>query len=145
MSAFALDPRLAADGPVIGDLPLCRVILRDERRAPWLIIAPRRTGLVDLDDLSTEEMGLLMAEVRAAAAAVRAIAHTDKLNVASLGNVVAQLHIHVVGRRRDDPFWPGPPFGHPKQGYAPHALAAAMAAARSAIAAAGFRLAPPGA
>lgn len=138
--AFALDPRLAGDGPILGDLGLCRVILRDEARLSWLILTPRRPGLVDLDDLSTEDMAVLTGEIRAAAAAARAIGLTEKLNVASLGNMVAQLHIHVVGRRRDDPFWPAPPFGHPVVRYTPDRLENAIALARAAFAAHGSPL-----
>ena len=140
MTGFVLDPRLAADGPVLGDLALCRVILRNERRLPWLVLVPRLADLRDLDDLSADADTTLTAEVRAAAQAVRALAATEKLNVASLGAVVAQLHIHVVGRRRDDAFWPAAPFGHAPEAYDADALGAAADRARRAFAAAGQAL-----
>jgi diadenosine tetraphosphate (Ap4A) HIT family hydrolase len=91
------------------------VRLQDDARFPWLVLIPRRTGLVELEDLEPAARATLMEEVVRAGAVVRrmASAPVDKLNVAALGNVTAQLHVHVVGRRRDDGLWPDPVWGRP--------------------------------
>jgi len=108
---FALDPRLAADTRPVGDLPLSRVLLMDDARFPWLVLVPRRAGLVDLDDLPRDDRITLLDEIDRASRALRALAAPDKLNVAALGNLVAQLHVHVVARFRDDAAWPRPVWG----------------------------------
>lgn len=111
MTSFALDPRLAADGDILGDGPLSRILLVDDARFPWLILVPRRVGLHDWVDLSAHEVAMLDGEIRRLSGALRELVHFDKLNVASLGNVVRQLHIHVVARRVGDAAWPGPVWG----------------------------------
>lgn len=109
--AFTLDPRLAADTETIGDLALSRVLLMNDARFPWLILVPRRAGLVELLDLTAGERAMLTEEAMVAGRALRAVAPCDKLNVAALGNVVRQLHMHVVARVEGDPAWPGPVWG----------------------------------
>lgn len=124
-TGFALDPRLAADTTHLGDLALCRVLLMDDARFPWLVLVPRRAGLVEIGDLAEDDHRALWDEVRIAGRVMQALARPDKLNVAALGNVVAQLHVHVVGRFRSDPAWPGPVWGHgERMAYPPHARAA---------------------
>lgn len=125
--AFSLDPRLAADTHPVGDLALCSVLLMDDARFPWLILVPRRPNLSELTDLTSEEARLAFEEIRIAVGVVQALARPDKVNVAALGNVVSQLHIHVVARFRSDPAWPGPVWGvgEPKP-YPPHARAALL-------------------
>lgn len=108
---FALDPRLAADTRPVGDLPLSRVLLMDDARFPWLVLVPRRAGLVELDDLPRDDRITLLDEIDLAGRVLRALAAPDKLNVAALGNVVAQLHVHVVARFRGDAAWPRPVWG----------------------------------
>jgi diadenosine tetraphosphate (Ap4A) HIT family hydrolase len=110
-SDFALDPRLAADTVAVGDLALSRVLLMDDARFPWLILVPRRSGLSEVTDLDGADAAALWDEIRLAAGVMRDLAKPDKVNVAALGNVVAQLHVHVVGRFRSDPAWPGPVWG----------------------------------
>lgn len=110
-SDFTLDPRLAADTAEVGDLGLCRVLLMDDARFPWLVLVPRRPALVELTDLSEADAVALWREVRLAAGVMQALSKPDKVNVGALGNVVAQLHVHVVGRSRSDPAWPGPVWG----------------------------------
>jgi diadenosine tetraphosphate (Ap4A) HIT family hydrolase len=109
--SFALHPRLAADTSVIADWPLCRILLMEDARYFWLILVPRREGVTEITDLSADERALLMEE---AARAGEIISHAGsvKLNIAALGNVVPQLHLHVVGRTPGDPAWPGPVWGH---------------------------------
>src|SRR4051812_21477914 len=115
MSAgFDLDPRLAGDTLVVGDLPLCRVLLMRDSRYAWLTLVPRRPGRAEVSDLGEDERALLWREVDAAGAAIRAVAPCDKLNIGALGNIVRQLHVHVVARREGDAAWPGPVWGFGK-------------------------------
>lgn len=108
---FTLAPRLQAETAAIGDLALCSVLLMDDSRFPWLILVPRRGGLSELTDLTPEDSATLMQEIRLAAGVMQTLSKPDKLNVAALGNMVAQLHVHVIGRFRSDPAWPSPIWG----------------------------------
>jgi diadenosine tetraphosphate (Ap4A) HIT family hydrolase len=111
MSAFELDARLAADTHAVGELELSRVLLMDDARFPWLILVPRRAGMRDLIDLARDEQHVLLDEIERCATALRNLDKPDKLNVAALGNVVAQLHVHVIARTRQDAAWPQPVWG----------------------------------
>ena len=108
--SFALDPRLATDTYLIGDLSLSRVLLMNDARYDWLILVPRRAGLTELIDLTREERTTLMEEIAVAGGALRQ-ADVTKINVGALGNIVRQLHVHVVARREGDFAWPGPVWG----------------------------------
>lgn len=108
---FQLHERLAADSLPAVDLPLCQLRLMNNRVWPWLLLVPRVAGATELHDLSPDDQTRLMAEITAASRAVAALFAIDKVNVGALGNMVSQLHIHVIGRRRDDPAWPGPVWG----------------------------------
>lgn len=110
-SNFTLHPQLAADCIVAGDLPLTRVLLNDDANYPWLILVPRKPGLVDLTDLSDDDQARLLREVSSAARALKEITRYEKLNVAALGNQVPQLHVHVIARFRSDAAWPNPVWG----------------------------------
>jgi diadenosine tetraphosphate (Ap4A) HIT family hydrolase len=124
-AAFTLDPRLDADTSHVGDLALCSVLLMDDARFPWLILVPRRAGVSELTDLADADARALMDELRLATGVMLALAKPDKVNVGALGNMVPQLHVHVVGRFRSDPAWPGPVWGHgTRMPYPPHAAAA---------------------
>lgn len=123
MKDFTLDARLAADTVPVGDWALSRVLLMNDARFPWLVLVPRCGDCTELFDLSREEQQALIAEVTRASLAVRDLFASDKINVGSLGNIVPQLHIHVIGRRKDDVAWPGPVWGFGKaERYAPGAL-----------------------
>jgi len=111
MTAFTLHPRLAADTIAIGDLPLCSVLLTDDSRYPWLVLVPRRLGAREIVDLSAEDRAVLIEEIAAASRALRAVTGAEKLNVAAIGNVVAQLHVHIVARFAADAAWPEPVWG----------------------------------
>jgi diadenosine tetraphosphate (Ap4A) HIT family hydrolase len=111
MTPFRLDARLDADTLPVCDLPLSSVRLMDDANYLWLVLVPRRAGLVELLDLDAEARSRLMEEIALAAGTLRALASCDKLNVAALGNQVAQLHVHVIARTRDDPAWPRPVWG----------------------------------
>lgn len=108
---FALDARLAADCYVVGELELSRVLLMDDMRFPWLILVPRRAGLRELIELPRDEQHALLDEINRAAHVLHAITHPNKMNIAALGNVVSQLHVHVIGRHVDDAAWPKPVWG----------------------------------
>ena len=116
---FRLDPRLAEDTLPIVDLPLCRALLFNDRRYPWVILVPRRNDVREIHHLPTESRQQLLAESCRIAAALEQLFGPDKLNIAALGNIVPQLHLHHVARWRGDPAWPGPVWGHsPRQPYA---------------------------
>jgi diadenosine tetraphosphate (Ap4A) HIT family hydrolase len=108
MTAFELDKRLAGDSVPVCELPLSAVRLMNERSWPWLILVPRRPGLAELIDLDADGRARLMEEIARAAEVLRTLYRPDKLNVAALGNVVHQLHVHVIARLRTDPAWPRP-------------------------------------
>jgi len=132
---FALDGRLAADTRHVASLPLCEVLLMNDTRYAWLVLVPRRAGMVEIADLAATEQHTLWNEVNQAAAALRACAPCDKLNLGALGNIVRQLHVHVVARIEGDAAWPGPVWGSgPAQAYAPAALDEFSARLRSALA-----------
>jgi diadenosine tetraphosphate (Ap4A) HIT family hydrolase len=117
---WALDPQLARDTVLIGDLALCRVLLMNDSNFPWLILVPRRLRIFELIDLDRSEQVQLMAEIASTSEALRALAPCDKLNIATIGNVVSQLHVHIVARRRSDRAWPKPVWGLlPAQPYDP--------------------------
>lgn len=121
-SGFELDPRLAADTVFVVDRPLCRVLLMDDAQFPWLVLVPRRAGLAEIDDLDAPGRIQLLDETQRAMQALRQTVAYDKFNLGALGNIVRQLHVHVVARTRNDAAWPGPVWGHgPARRYAPAA------------------------
>jgi diadenosine tetraphosphate (Ap4A) HIT family hydrolase len=131
---FSLDPRLAADTFEVADLALSRVLLMNDSRYPWLILVPRREGLREIIDLNAPAQALLMEEIAAASHFVRALPGVEKINVGALGNVVSQLHVHVLGRTTNDPAWPGPVWGAGAAvRYAPDRAAALIAQASGAF------------
>lgn len=111
MTAFALDPRLAGDSTPVCDLPLCTVRLMRDGRFEWLLLVPRRPELVEIVDLDEGDQLRLMQEIAVASRVLKTETGCDKLNVGALGNMVPQLHVHVIARRKDDPAWPGPVWG----------------------------------
>jgi diadenosine tetraphosphate (Ap4A) HIT family hydrolase len=110
-SAWSLHPKLKEDTIDIGDLPLCKVLVIKDANYPWLMLVPRRPEKVEIIDLDEVEQAQLMAEVSRAARAVKDITKCDKLNIAALGNMVPQLHVHVIARRTNDAAWPRPVWG----------------------------------
>ena len=108
---WSLHPQLAHDTVPAGDLPLARVLLTNDANYPWLILVPRLPGLVELIDLEENAQVQLLGEIAATARALKTITRCDKLNIAALGNQVAQLHVHVIARRPNDPAWPKPVWG----------------------------------
>lgn len=113
---FELDPAFLASSEALASLPLCEARLQRDARFPWIVLIPRLQGVVELEDLTVEQGAMLLSEIGVASEAVRAIGAAlgrpvEKLNVGQLGNITRQLHVHVVGRRTDDPCWPGPVWG----------------------------------
>ncbi|MCX5496911.1 HIT domain-containing protein [Kaistia dalseonensis] len=109
---FALAAPIENDSIFLTDWTLCQVRLMDDSRYPWLLLLPRRPGLVEWTELDAADLATLALEIRRAGNALGAAAPFDKLNVAALGNIVRQMHVHVVGRSVGDPAWPGPVWGH---------------------------------
>jgi len=108
---FELHPRLAADTLAVGRLPLCRLQLMNDARYPWLILVPERAGLREIHQLPPAERAQLIEEISACSQALEAVSRADKINVGALGNLVPQLHVHVIARRTGDAAWPGPVWG----------------------------------
>ncbi len=108
---FRLHDRLEADSEEIVRLELCRVRLMNDRRFPWLILVPAREGITEIHQLWDEDLQVLSQEIALASRLVEQLCEADKINVGALGNLVPQLHIHIVARHRDDTAWPGPVWG----------------------------------
>ena len=108
---FELHHRLTSDTSFLADWPLCRVLLMNDARYAWLILVPRREALREIHELSSPERQQLIEEIASASQALGSVAQFDKINVGALGNLVPQLHIHVIARRADDAAWPGPVWG----------------------------------
>jgi diadenosine tetraphosphate (Ap4A) HIT family hydrolase len=110
-AGFALDPRLAQDSQLLAHGPLSQLRLVDDLRFPWLLLVPRLAGASEWLDLETAQQQLLLAELHQAAGVLRRWQPCEKLNVGALGNIVRQLHVHLVGRSEGDAAWPGPVWG----------------------------------
>jgi diadenosine tetraphosphate (Ap4A) HIT family hydrolase len=134
---FQLDSRLAADTIPVGDLALSSVLLLNDARFPWFVLVPRIGGASEVTDLTEEQSVQLMGEIRIATRVMMELSRPDKVNVGALGNIVAQLHVHVIGRFRSDPAWPGPVWGHGvRTPYPDHAASALIERAATLFAAA---------
>ncbi|WP_104204323.1 HIT domain-containing protein [Billgrantia saliphila] len=112
MTIVELDERLARDSYPITELPLCQLRLMDDARFPWLLLIPRRSGVSEIYELDETDQRQLWHEAAEVGHMLKTLTEGDKLNVASLGNMVPQLHVHLIARRRDDEAWPGPVWGH---------------------------------
>jgi diadenosine tetraphosphate (Ap4A) HIT family hydrolase len=110
--AFTLHSRLASDTTLIARWPLCRVLLMNDARFPWLILVPERPGLGEIHDLAAAERAILVEEIARASRLLQNGLKADKINVAALGNQVPQLHVHVIARFIGDPAWPNPIWSH---------------------------------
>lgn len=116
MLEYVVDPAFLTTSHRVGVMELCEVRLQDDSRWPWLILVPRLPGLREIEDLRPKDRANLMDEVICAGKGVRALGErlglpVEKLNIGALGNLTPQLHVHVIGRRSDDPAWPGPAWG----------------------------------
>ncbi|MGQ4878017.1 HIT domain-containing protein [Billgrantia sp. LNSP4103-1] len=106
-----LDERLVQDSYPIAELPLCQLRLMDDTRFAWLLLIPRRANVSEVFDLDEADQRQLWHEASEVGRMLKTLCRADKINIASLGNVVAQLHVHIVARRHDDEAWPGPVWG----------------------------------
>jgi diadenosine tetraphosphate (Ap4A) HIT family hydrolase len=131
MSRFALHDRLAADTVALGDFPLCRLLLMNDAQYPWFILVPRRPGMREIYQLNDADQQMLLRESGALSRAIMDAFAGEKLNVAALGNLVPQLHLHHVVRYAHDVAWPRPVWGlHPARPYRAPELAARLKALR---------------
>lgn len=127
-AGWSLHPQLARDTVPIGDLPLCRALLINDANYPWLLLVPRRRNVVEIIDLGDADRMQLMAEISQASQVIKAMTGCEKINVAALGNVVPQLHVHIIARGRSDPAWPKSVWGAvPAIAYAESALRSRLA------------------
>jgi diadenosine tetraphosphate (Ap4A) HIT family hydrolase len=119
MTDFVLDTKLHGDSIELTRLPLCLVRLMNDRRFPWVILVPAKPNLSEIVDLGVADRATLMEEIALVSTAMRDLFRPTKLNVAALGNVVAQLHVHVIARFASDDAWPGPVWGTTAERYRP--------------------------
>ena len=132
---FELHPQLAEDTVPVIELALCDVRLMDDANHPWLVLVPRIANTVEMIDLDAEQRTQLTAEIDATSRALKALFKPDKLNVAALGNMVPQLHVHVIARFKHDIAWPRPVWGVANaRPYVPEELIERVQALRGALA-----------
>lgn len=125
---FQIDSRLAGDTLEVASLTLCQVLLLNDQRYDWLVLVPRRESVTEVLDLSPLDQAQLWREVTLVAGVLREAQPDCKLNIGALGNIVRQLHLHILLRRQGDPAWPGPVWGHsPREPYSEEAGQAAVA------------------
>lgn len=131
---WSLHPQLEKDTTPLGELPLSRVLVVNDASYPWLLLVPRRLGIDEIIDLTEVEQAQLMTEIGRVSRALKDVTGCDKLNIAALGNVVSQLHVHIIARRKNDPAWPKPVWGAgPARSHDPGALECFMSALRARI------------
>ena len=111
---FKLDPQLEDNTFYVRELALCQIRLVNDRRYPWLILVPQQNGLTELHDLSEEDQSRLVIEITTITRVIEKLLQPEKINVGALGNIVSQLHIHVIARFREDDTWPGAVWGNGK-------------------------------
>ncbi len=131
---FELHSQLAKDTHPVGQTDLCEVLLSRDARYPWLILVPRQAGLREMHDMSNADQMRLMTDITHISKAMQKVWQADKVNVAALGNMVPQLHIHIIMLYRDDAAWPGPIWGvGAAQHYSDAALTDALTRAASCL------------
>jgi len=110
-TAWSLHPQLESDTAPVGDLALSQLLSINDAIYPWLILVPRCAGAAEITDLSADDAACLIEEIALASRALRRVSRSDRINVAAIGNVVPQLHVHIVARWTNDPLWPKPVWG----------------------------------
>jgi diadenosine tetraphosphate (Ap4A) HIT family hydrolase len=123
---FELHERLMAATAPLGDAPLCRILLLNDRRFPWLLLVPRRMEIEEIVDLAKADRIQLIEEIAQASGVLRALYRPHRLNVADIGNKAAQLHIHLVARQQDDALWPAVVWSNRYERYDDAALTARL-------------------
>ena len=133
-SAFALDARLEADSLPVMKLSLCALRLMNDRRWPWLVLVPQRPGIEEMHELTPLDQAMLTFESNMVGEALKRVTSCTKINTGALGNIVRQLHVHVIARFEGDPAWPGPVWGFGKrEAYDPDEMAALVEEIRAAL------------
>ncbi|WP_105188358.1 HIT domain-containing protein [Pseudoalteromonas sp. T1lg48] len=121
---FSLAPELQKDCIELADWPLCKLLLMNDSQYPWFILVPRKEGVTEIIDLTEQEQLMLMQESARLSQLLKSVFNPDKLNIAALGNMVPQLHIHHIARYRTDIAWPRPVWGlHPSKPYSEQQIA----------------------
>ena len=134
MTGFVLHERLAADTVAVAELGLCSARLMNDRTWPWLVLVPRRAAAREITDLGEVDRRLLIEEIAAASRVLQTLHRPNKINIGALGNLVPQLHVHVIARFTGDPAWPRPVWAvQPPVAYAAEELDAAVATLRTAL------------
>ncbi|MDX1444060.1 MAG: HIT family protein [Gammaproteobacteria bacterium] len=130
-----MHPQLEADTATVCRLQLCELLRMNDRQYPWVILVPRRAGVREIHRLEPEYQQLLWQEISAVSAALETRTRADKMNVAALGNMVPQLHVHIIARFTGDPAWPGPVWGkHPPRPFSDEDLVSECSQLASAFA-----------
>lgn len=111
-AGFALDARLEADSVQLMWLGLCELRVMDDRRWPWLVLVPQRAGIEEVHDLTPLDQAMLTFETNLVSQGLKKVTGCRKINIGALGNIVRQLHVHVIARNEGDPGWPGPVWGY---------------------------------
>jgi diadenosine tetraphosphate (Ap4A) HIT family hydrolase len=134
VAGWSLHPQLEHDTAPVGDLALSCILSINDTDYPWLILVPRRAGVTEIADLGTDDAAQLTAEITQMSRVLKHVTRCDKLNIAAIGNIVPQLHIHIVARWKNDPLWPKPIWGvaPPRAGDGP-AFARFIAAIRDGL------------
>lgn len=114
MNKFQLDSRLAADSFLIGHFELCELRLINDSRWPWLVLVPKIAGAEEIHETSPDQQAQIANETAITAKALKQMMGCEKINSAAIGNIVRQLHIHVIARNENDTNWPGPVWGFGK-------------------------------
>lgn len=121
---FEIDPVLGRDSVALGTLDLCQIRLVNDNRYSWVLLVPEREGLREIHELSVVDRALLIEEISLISTVLEGLREPDKINIGALGNIVSQLHVHVIARFKGDDAWPGPVWGQGKAvGYSDEALA----------------------
>lgn len=130
--AFELDSRLETESVLVANLGLCQLRLRNDARWPWLLLIPMRPGIEEPHDLTPLDQALLSFETNLVSKALKDMTGCTKINVGALGNIVRQLHVHVIARNEGDLCWPGPVWGFGERApYQPDELARLVAEIRN--------------
>lgn len=111
MKTFVLHPQLAKGTALIGKIGDCLLLLMKDARYPWLILVPEQVGLRELHDLSDDQFTAVTQIIKQTSLRLQSLSGAPKMNVAALGNMVPQLHIHIIARRENDASWPAPVWG----------------------------------
>jgi diadenosine tetraphosphate (Ap4A) HIT family hydrolase len=112
LSDFQPDERLARDSDLITKIGLCELRLMKDARWPWLVLVPQRTDVTEVHELTPLDQAMLAFETTLVSEALKKVTGATKINIGALGNIVRQLHVHIIARSEGDPNWPGPVWGH---------------------------------